>query len=78
MQDGRMLQHPKTILKSQLRRGVWHVLVKWSGFPPADATWEPVPEFNQTYPEFQLEDELFSEEARDVMVGQVYERRRRG
>lgn len=29
------------------------------------------------YPAFQLEDELFAKEGRDVMVGITYERRRR-
>ena len=53
------------------------MLVLWSGFPASEATWEPVPEFRATYPDFQLEDELFPKEGRDVMTGQVYERRRR-
>ena len=53
------------------------MLVLWSGFPASEATWELVPEFRATYPDFQLEDELFPEEGRDVMTGQVYERRRR-
>ena len=75
LQDGRLLQQPAKILKSQLRRGVWHVLVHWSGLPEADATWEPVPNFKETYPEFQLEDELFLEGGRDVMTGKVYVRR---
>ena len=73
--------HPytnKKILKSQLRRGTWHVLVQWSGLPPSEATWEPVPDFKTSYPEFQLEDKLFPEEGRDVMVSRVYERRKRG
>ena len=39
---------------------------------------EAVPDFKQSYPDFQLEDELFPEEGRDVMTGNVYERRRRG
>ena len=76
LQDGRMLQQPVKILKSQLRRSVWHVLVHWSGLPKAEATWEPVPSFKDTYSEFQLEDELFPEGRRDVMTGNVYERRR--
>jgi len=78
IQHGRMLQKPNKVLKSQFRRGIWHILVQWSGFPSSEATWEPVPEFQLSYPNFQLEDKLFSEETRDVMVGRVYERRRRG
>ena len=77
LQHGRMLQQPEKVFKSKLRRGTWHILVKWSGFPESEATWEPVPEFQATYPDYQLEDELFPEDGRDVMVGQVYQRRTR-
>jgi len=35
------------------------------------------PDFQATYPDFQLEDELFPEDGRDVMTGQVYKRRRK-
>ena len=47
------------MLRSQLRRGVWHVLIKWEGLSAADATWEPVTDFRAAFPDFQLEDELF-------------------
>ena len=43
-----------------------------------EATWETVDSFRSEYPVFQLEDELFFEEARDVMVSKVYHRRRSG
>jgi transcriptional regulator GlxA family with amidase domain len=39
--------------------------------PSSEATWEPVDQFRQTFPVFQLEDELFVEGGRDV----VYSRR---
>jgi len=51
--------------------------VHWTGFPVSEATWEAIPDFKAAYPDFQLEDELFSEDGRDVMTGNVYERRRR-
>jgi len=41
--------------------------VEWQGLPPEDATWEPREPFVECYPDFQLEDELFPEERRDVM-----------
>ena len=44
--------------------------------PASEATWEPVPAFREAHPSFQLEDELFPEEGRDVMTGKVYRRRR--
>jgi transcriptional regulator GlxA family with amidase domain len=40
-------------------------------------TWEEAAEFRASYPSFQLEDELFSKEGRDVMVECTYQRRRR-
>jgi len=54
---------------------VWHILVEWAGMPVSEATWEPVPAFREAHPSFQLEDELFPEGGRDVMVGKTYERR---
>jgi len=78
LQDGRLLPQPKRVLRASLRRGAWHVLVQWAGMSSGEATWEPVDSFRSEYPTFQLEDELFSEEARDVMVGKVYQRRQRG
>jgi hypothetical protein len=32
---------PERVLRSQLRRGVWRVLIKWFGLPAMDATLEP-------------------------------------
>jgi len=48
-------------LHAQLRRGVWHVLIKWAGLLPADAAWEPLEDFRVEFPTFQLEDKLFAE-----------------
>ena len=52
--------------------------MEWEGLSPDDATWEPRESFAKRYPDFQLEDELFPEEGRDVMVGRVYERKKSG
>ena len=40
--------------------------MEWKGLSPDDATWEPRESFTERYPDFQLEDELFPEERRDV------------
>ena len=77
LHNGRLLHRPERALRSQLRRGVWHVLIKWDSLPEDDATWEPVDEFRARFPSFQLEDELFPKEGRDVMIGNTYERRNR-
>jgi len=75
-QDGRILPAPDRALKVQQRRGVWKVLIKWLGLAEEDATWERVDDFKAVYPDFQLEDELFSQARRDVMTGVHYGRRR--
>ena len=78
LRHGRSLRQPDKVLRLELRRGVWHVLVAWAGMPTSEATWEPVPAFCDAYPSFQLEDELFPEGGRDVMFGKTYKRRDRG
>ena len=59
LRHGRPLLHLEWVLRCELHRGVWHVLVEWSGLPVWDATWELVLGFRQAYPSFQLMDELF-------------------
>lgn len=74
--DGRLLPGPAKVLKAQQSRGAWRLLIQWQGLPEEDATWEPLDEFRQHFPEFQLEDELFAQAGRDVMTGIHYSRRR--
>ena len=76
VQDGRLLPAPERVLRAQLRRGDWKLLVKWQGLSEDDATWEPLQDFKTLYPDVQLEDELFAEAGRDVMTGLQYSRRR--
>jgi hypothetical protein len=73
--EGRLLPSPAKVLRAQLRRDVWHLLVQWEGLSEEEATWEPREEFQQHYPDYQLEDELFAQAGRDVMTGLVYRRR---
>jgi transcriptional regulator GlxA family with amidase domain len=41
-----------------------------------DAIWEKLDEFRQQFPDIQLEDELFTQAGRDVMIGLHYSRKR--
>jgi len=75
IQDGRLLPVPVTALKAQLRRDIWYILIQWQGMTREEATWELLAEFKDLYPEFQLEDELFSQAGRDVMTGMQYKRK---
>jgi hypothetical protein len=45
-----------------LLQGSWHVFIRWKGMLLPEATWEPVEPFHESFPSFQLEDELFVEE----------------
>ena len=63
------------MLRAQLRRDIWYLLVQWEGLPEEEATWERQEEFSQHYPDYQLEDELFAQAGRDVMTGISYVRR---
>jgi hypothetical protein len=77
--DGRLEPAPASVarvLKAQQRRGVWHVLVHWTGLPEDEATWEKLEDLRQQFPEVQLEDELFEKAGRDVMVGLTYTRKK--
>jgi hypothetical protein len=51
--------------------------VQWQGLSADEATWEPLAEFKENFPEVQLADELFEEAGRDVMTGIPYQRRNR-
>jgi hypothetical protein len=37
---GRILPEPEGAVRVELRRGVWHVRIKWRRLPDEDATWE--------------------------------------
>ena len=76
---GRVVPTPQHVIRARLNRGVWELLVHWTGSDPAEATWESLPSFVTTYPAFQLEDALFLGEGgnvTDAFVGKVYRRRK--
>ena len=68
------------VVRARLNRGRWELLVHWDGRSVADATWEPVADFKERYPTFQLADELFVGEEGNVVdsfLGRHYRRRTR-
>ncbi|WVZ89350.1 hypothetical protein U9M48_035770 [Paspalum notatum var. saurae] len=64
---GRVVPTPAAVVGARPNHGSWDVLVQWEGRGPADATWKPLEQFKEAYPQFQLEDELFSQGGRSVM-----------
>jgi hypothetical protein len=57
------------------------LLVRWKDRLAGEATWEPIDQFKDAYPEFQLEDELFRQAGGSVMdtfFGKQYVRRKKG
>jgi len=76
---GRVVPTPQHAIQACLNRGVWELLIHWQGSAPAEATWESLPSFVATYPDFQLEDKLFLGEGgnvTDAFVGKTYRRRK--
>jgi len=77
---GRVVPTPTKVVRARLNRDRWELLVQWEGLPAADATWEPIADFKERYPTFQLEDELFVGEKGNVVdsfVGGQYRRKAR-
>jgi hypothetical protein len=49
---GRVVPTPSKVSRARLNCGQWQLLVNWEGRTAADATWEPIAEFKERYPEF--------------------------
>jgi hypothetical protein len=68
IEDGRVLPTPARVLRTRRVSDSWELHVCWEGVPVEEATWEPLEDLKTRFPDFQLEDELFVEEGRDVMA----------
>ena len=76
---GRVVPTPQHVIRARLNHGVWELLIHWQGSAPAKATWESLPSFVATYPDFQLEDKLFlgkGGNVTDAFIGRTYRRRK--
>lgn len=47
---GRVVPSPLSIVWARLNHDTWELLVRWVGFSLADATWEQLEDFRQSYP----------------------------
>jgi len=77
---GRVVPTPAEVKMARVVRGHWEICVSWIGRASADTTWEHLEDFRATYPDFQLEDKLFSKEGGNVVdafTGVHYQRRRK-
>jgi hypothetical protein len=61
------------LMRAHLRRGAWHILVKWHGLPVDDATWEPPPQFQDLYLTFSSRTSCLKRWGE--MTGVTYQRR---
>jgi hypothetical protein len=80
MRHGHLLPVPLKIVKARLNRGSWEILVSWKDIPSSETTWEKVDVFKLSYPDIQLEDEMFFREGGNVIdafVGKTYQRRKK-
>jgi hypothetical protein len=71
----KVLPTSERVIRSRLNRGVWKLLVKWTGHSETDTTWEQLEEFKQSFPDIELADELFAGEGCNVIdafLGQQY------
>lgn len=74
LENGHFLPLPAKVLQARVRHDIWDVRVQWASMDESQATWKPLAQFKESYSEFQLEDKLFAEVGRDVMVGIPYRR----
>jgi len=63
----RAVPTPASVLRARPSSTSWDLLVHWQGQSDADATWEPLEQFKESFPNFQLEDKLFSYEEGSVV-----------
>ena len=77
--NGRVVLMSSKIMRAKPTKDSWELLVQWTGRSTAEATWESLEHFKESYPEFKLEDELFSQEGRSVVdsfFGKHYSRKK--
>jgi hypothetical protein len=53
-EDSRLF--PQAIIDQRCHQGTTEVMVHWQGLSPAEATWEPLSEFELRFPSFALAD----------------------
>jgi hypothetical protein len=66
---GRACLEPEKLLKARVCRGIHELLVQWKGAAAVEASWMPLADFQKTYPDHQLEDELTRKGGKEMSVG---------
>jgi hypothetical protein len=59
---GRAVAQLDSVVRARSAGSSWELLVRWQGKSMAEATWEPLQQFKEDYPNVKLEDELFCQE----------------
>ncbi|TYJ97524.1 transposon Tf2-1 polyprotein isoform X1 [Cucumis melo var. makuwa] len=58
-------------------KGEWEVLMSWKGLPPHEATWEKYDDFQQSFPDYHLEDKVKLEVECNVRPPIIHQYQRR-
>jgi hypothetical protein len=59
MLRGRTVAQPDSVGRARPTESSWELLIRWQGCSMVEATWEPLEQFKEDYPDVMLEDELF-------------------
>jgi hypothetical protein len=59
---GRAVAQPDRVVRARSAGSSWEILIQWKGKSMAEATWEPLQQFKEDYPDVKLKDELFRQE----------------
>ncbi|XP_068651580.1 uncharacterized protein [Aristolochia californica] len=65
--DGRILPTLAHVYQACKVNDRWELLIHWAETDPVEASWQPLAEFRELFPDFELEDKLFLQEGSDVM-----------
>ncbi|XP_068662967.1 uncharacterized protein [Aristolochia californica] len=67
LHDGCILPTPAHVYQARKVNDRLELLIHWAETDPVEASWQPLAEFRELFPDFELGDKLFLQEGNDVM-----------